>query len=88
MVERIVSAGHATERGRWLVQERAEWVALLDGEAELVFADGSRLRLEPGDHVLISAGERHRVEWTREDPPCVWLAVHATGLARSGGGHG
>jgi cupin 2 domain-containing protein len=53
---------------------------LLEGEAELRYEDGTRLVLGSGDHVLITAGERHRVEWTREDPPCIWLAVHAVSL--------
>lgn len=79
-VERIVSAGQISPPGEWLEQERDEWVVLLQGEAELAFEDGSRARLGPGDHVLIPAGERHRVEWTREDPPCIWLAVHADDL--------
>jgi len=80
-VERIVSAGHATPHGEWLDQDRDEWVVLLEGQAELSFEDGSRLALGPGDYVLIEAGERHRVERTRVDPPCVWLAVHGCGLA-------
>jgi len=82
-VERIVSQGHATPVGDWLEQERDEWVVLLEGDAELVYDDGSRLRLSAGDHVVIPAGERHRVEWTRADPPCIWLAVHADDLSRS-----
>jgi cupin 2 domain-containing protein len=80
LVERIVSTGQATEPGLWLEQDRDEWVALLEGEAELSYDDGSRLALTPGDHVLIRAGERHRVERTSVDPPAVWLAVHAPGL--------
>jgi cupin 2 domain-containing protein len=80
LVERIISARHASEPGSWLEQERDEWVVLLEGEATLAFEDGSTLRLGAGDHVLIPAGERHRVEWTRDDPPCFWLAVHASGL--------
>jgi cupin 2 domain-containing protein len=84
LVERIVSAGHVTEAGSWLVGERDEWVVLLEGEAELAFSDGSRVLLEPGDYVLIPARERHRVESTRADPPCVWLAVHAAGLSPRG----
>ena len=83
LVERIVSAGHASEPGWWLEQERDEWVALLEGEATLAFEeDGATLRLVPGDHVLIPAGERHRVESTRSEPPSVWLAVHVSGLQR------
>jgi cupin 2 domain-containing protein len=80
LVERIVSTGQSTPPGEWLAGERDEWVVLLAGEAELSFADGSRLRLGPGDYVLIPAGERHRVESTSAEPPCVWLAVHAPGL--------
>lgn len=81
LVERIVSAGQATPPGEWLEQERDEWVALLQGEAELSLADGARVVLGPGDHVLIAAGTRHRVERTSAQPPCLWLAVHARGLA-------
>lgn len=80
-IERIVSAGQATPAGHWLDQPRDEWVLLLEGEAELAYDDGSRMRLGPGDHVLIPAGQRHRVEWTRSDPPCIWLAVHANALS-------
>ena len=79
-IERIVSTGQATPEGEWLEQDRDEWVALLEGEAELAFEDGSRMRLGSGDHVVIPGGMRHRVEWTRTDPPCIWLAVHADGL--------
>ena len=79
-IERIVSTGQATPAGEWLEQARGEWVVLLEGDAELVFESGSRLRMRSGDHALIPAGERHRVEWTRTDPPCVWIAVHADGL--------
>jgi cupin 2 domain-containing protein len=82
LVERIVSTGQETPPGEWLEQDRDEWVVLLDGEAALSFADGTEVALGPGDHVLIRAGERHRVERTRVEPPCVWLAVHAPGLRR------
>lgn len=79
-IERIVSTGQATPAGEWLEQDRDEWVVLLEGEAEIGYEDGSRVRLTPGDHVLIAGGKRHRVEWTRTDPPCIWLAVHAEDL--------
>lgn len=75
-VERIVSTGQATAPGAWYDQEWDEWVALLQGEAALRFADGRTLALRRGDWLLIPAHERHRVEATSADPPCVWLAVH------------
>ncbi len=80
LVERIVSTGQSTPPGEWLVQERDEWVAVLRGTAELSFADGTRTPLSTGDHVLVAAGMRHRVESTSVEPPCIWLAVHAVGL--------
>jgi cupin 2 domain-containing protein len=32
--------------------------------------------LQPGDHLIIPAHRRHRVEWTHPDQPTVWLALH------------
>jgi len=84
LVERIVSTGQATPPGEWLEQDRDEWVALLQGEAELSFEDGTRAALRRGDALLIGAGTRHRVERTSAEPPCIWLAVHAAGLAGYG----
>ena len=75
-VERIVSAGHAGTPGEWYDQPGDEWVALLAGAATLLFADGARVALAPGDWLLIPAHARHRVAFTSAEPPCVWLAVH------------
>jgi cupin 2 domain-containing protein len=76
-LERIVSAGHATPPGEWYDQERAEWVVLLSGSAALWFEGEREARvLRPGDHVLIPAHQRHRVEWTDPAVKTVWLALH------------
>ena len=76
-LERIVSLGHATPEGEWYDQETNEWVIVLRGRAALRFEDDSAPRvLEPGDHVLIAAHRRHRVEWTEPAAPTVWLALH------------
>ena len=32
--------------------------------------------LYPGDHLLLRAHVRHRVEWTDDSGPTIWLAVH------------
>jgi cupin 2 domain-containing protein len=86
LIERIVSTGQATPVGEWYDQERDEWVALLQGEALLSCEDGRVLALKAGDWVFISAHEKHRVERTSSEPPCIWLAVHgrlaSTGLNR------
>ena len=54
-----------------------EWVILLPGEASLAYADGSKIKLTAGDYLLIPAHQKHRVEYTSSEPPCIWLAVHA-----------
>jgi cupin 2 domain-containing protein len=76
-IERIVSEGQATTDGEWYDQVWDEWVILLSGGAGLLF-DGDALPriLKPGDHLMIQAGCRHRVEWTDPDTKTVWLAVH------------
>ena len=76
-LERIISIGHATPSGEWYDQDGDEWVALLQGQAGLRFADEGVARLlTPGDYVWIPAHCRHRVEWTSADPPAIWLALH------------
>ena len=75
-IERIVSHGHANPPGYWYDQPRAEWVAVLQGEARLRFEDEPAARtLRSGDYVDIAPYRRHRVEWTHPDVPTVWLAV-------------
>lgn len=82
-LERIVSIGHATPAGEWYDQDWDEWVVLLQGRAGLRFAgeDAARI-LAPGDYLWIPAHRRHRVEWTSENPPAVWLALHLDGGVR------
>ena len=75
-IESIVSRGSVAPVEGWYDQEWDEWVAVIRGEAELEFADGSRCRMSQGDYVLLPRGRRHRVVRTSADPPCVWLAVH------------
>ena len=75
-VERIVSTGHRSPEGFWYDQSEHEWVVVLTGEAKLRFEDEPHPRaMRPGDHVLIEARRRHRVESTSGDEPTVWLAV-------------
>jgi cupin 2 domain-containing protein len=75
-IERIVSTGHASPEGFWYDQEETEWVVVLQGEAKLLFeGDDEPITMRPGDHVLIPAHRKHRVEWTTPDEPTVWLAV-------------
>ncbi|MCG9893023.1 MAG: cupin domain-containing protein [Thermosynechococcaceae cyanobacterium MS004] len=75
-IERILSTGQTTPVGEWYDQEEDEWVTLLQGEAALRFTEGELYHLKSGDHLLIPAHCRHRVEYMSENPPCVWIAVH------------
>jgi len=75
-IERIISSGQTTPSGQWYNQELDEWVILLQGEAELSYADDTRIKLKEGDYLFIPAHTKHRVEYTSIEPPCIWLAVH------------
>jgi len=76
-IERIVSNGQASPPGFWYDQPRAEWVAVLAGSAGLRFEGEADVRiLRVGDHLLIPARARHRVEWTDAEQATIWLAVH------------
>jgi len=75
-VERIVSHGQCSPADFWYDQHEDEWVILLSGAASVAFDDGRPpQRLRAGDHVMIPAGQRHRVAWTDPDQDSVWLAL-------------
>lgn len=74
-IERIVSTGQVTPEGTWYDQKEDEWVLLMSGEAKIKFDDGTESKLIPGDYLHIPAGCRHRVIYTSEKPPAIWLAI-------------
>lgn len=78
-IERIVSTGHASPNDFWYDQDEHEWVIVLQGEGKLIFENGEEVDMKPGDHVLIAAHTKHRVEWTSPDGPTIWLAVFYRG---------
>lgn len=76
---RVVSTGQATPPDEWYDQPENEWVVLLSGRAGLRIAGETTRELVPGDWMLLPAHRRHRVEWTAQDQPTVWIAVHFEG---------
>jgi cupin 2 domain-containing protein len=77
-IERIVSDGQASPEGFWYDQEQNEWVLLISGSAVLTIekdAGSEQCELGPGDHLLIPARHRHRVESTSQTEKTIWLAV-------------
>ena len=74
-IERILSRGHSSPESGWYDQDKNEWVLLIQGAGQLIFADGEAITLAPGDHINIPAHRRHRVAWTDPDQVSVWLAV-------------
>lgn len=75
-IERIVSTGQCSPPDFWYDQAEGEWVAVLQGEARLRFADEAAAHhLRAGDFIDIAAHRRHRVEWTPAEQTTIWLAV-------------
>ncbi len=76
-IERIVTTGQASPPGFWFDQDWDEFVLLVSGAAGLTIEGEAAARsLGPGDHLLLPARVRHRVEWTSASGPTIWLAVH------------
>lgn len=76
LIEKIISCGQKSPEGFWYNQKQDEWVAVLQGQSRLSYSDGRIKNLSAGDFLFIPAGEKHRVDWTSADPPCIWLAIH------------
>ena len=74
-IEKVISTGQITPDGEWYDQDRSEWLIVLQGEGELGYEDGSRIKLTVGDYLLIPAHQKHRVEYTSTEPPCIWLTI-------------
>lgn len=74
-IERIVSTGQCSPADFWYDQDENEWVLVVKGHAKLAFDDGEIVEITTGDHVLIPARRKHRVQWTTPDESTVWLAV-------------
>jgi cupin 2 domain-containing protein len=77
-IERIVSRGHSSPASGWYDQKEHEWVAVLKGEAKIVFENGNEVHLTAGCHLTIPAHTKHKVTWTLPDTETIWLAVHYT----------
>jgi cupin 2 domain-containing protein len=75
-IERILSKGHTSPESGWYDQDRNEWIIILKGEAVLLFADESPVKLKTGDFINIPAHKKHKVKWTDPDIETIWLAVH------------
>ncbi len=74
-IERIVSYGQSSPDRFWYDQNWDEWVLLLQCCAELD-VDGQMVKLVPGDHVLIKAGQKHHITHTDQNQPTIGLAIH------------
>ena len=75
LVEKVVSTGQITPEGEWYDQERDEWLIVFQGEGKLGYEDGSHIKLTTGDYLFIPAHQKHRVEYTSTEPPCIWLTI-------------
>lgn len=74
-IERIVSDGHSSPDSGWYDQDESEWVIVLDGSGSILFENGDEVVLRAGDYTNIPAHTRHKVLWTDNDKPTIWLAV-------------
>ena len=72
-IERIISTGQISSD--WYDQTETEFVVLLGGYADITFDSGKTVHMEKGDTLLIKPHEKHKVNHTSSEPPCVWFCV-------------
>lgn len=73
-VEKIVSNGQKSPENFWYDQDESEFVLLLKGHAILEFED-CEIELKEGDFIDIKARKKHRVKYTSQSEPTIWLAI-------------
>lgn len=66
-IEKIISNGNTTD---WYDQSEAEWVSVLEGEAELTF-DDKIIRLKKGDNYYLPPHCRHKITFTANPTICL-----------------
>jgi len=71
-IEKITSNGQVSNE--WYEQEKDEWVVLIEGEGELLFKDGTKVKLLKGEHIYIPRMKKHKIIYTTS--PAIWLAIH------------
>ena len=70
-IERIISTGQVTDG---MIQNREEYVILVQGNAVIEFED-RKSELKEGDTIIIRKEERHKVSYTSENPCCIWICI-------------
>jgi len=68
-IERIISTGQISD---WMVQEKKEYVVLVQGTAIIEFND-KKVEMKAGDTLFIDKMVRHRVAYTSQNPYCIWF---------------
>ncbi len=73
-IEKIVSNGQSSPINFWYESAENEFVLILKGDAILEYED-KELTLNEGDYINIKAFTKHRVKYTNQTQPTIWLAV-------------
>ena len=71
-IEVIISTGQISD---WFDQADNELVMLLQGSAKIEYETGLVRDVSAGDYFVITAHEKHKVSYTSEQPPCIWLCI-------------
>ena len=71
-IERIISCGNSTD---WFDQTLNEFVILLQGCAVIEYENGDKIDMAKGDTLFLPAHITHRVAFSSENPPCIWICV-------------
>ncbi|WP_121628419.1 cupin domain-containing protein [Poseidonibacter antarcticus] len=73
-IEKIVSNGQSSPINFWYEQKENEFVLILKGNAILEY-EHKEVILKEGDFINIPAFTKHRVKYTNQMQPTIWLAI-------------
>ena len=74
-IERIISYGQTSEENFWYDQDEDEFVLVLKGDATIEYDSNEIIELHQNDSLFIPAHQKHRVKYTSNTRPTVWLAI-------------
>lgn len=74
-IERIVLNDSCAEAGKWLCNQRAQWLMLLQGFVVLESASDPAIEVKAGDYLLLEAGDKHRLRWVSPNDETILLSV-------------
>lgn len=75
-IERKAYNGYTNVIGKYSLIRNDQWWMVLQGEAVISFKNGDFYELRAGDHTVIKANARMKLESASKEPACIIICIH------------